>query len=108
MSFALYENIDIKKTRKPHPCHLCYQDIPKGFACIYEKGIWDGDFFSRYSHNECAKKWIEINDGDSGDDNWALLDDLEEFHNQPMNFKQWKEHIGGLYGLRDNDNQKNQ
>jgi len=96
MSHEFYESNDVKKTRKPHPCHLCYQDIPKGSECLYEKGKWDGDFFSRYSHNECSSKWIELNKGENSEE-WIMLDELEECRDQTMNFNQWKEHIGEIY-----------
>lgn len=73
----LYDSKDIKATRKDHQCFLCFLNIPKGTQCFYEKGKWDGDMFSRHSHNECSTEWTKMND--SFDAEWYPLHEMDNF-----------------------------
>ena len=85
----LYTSKDVKKTRKEHRCHLCGLKIPVGLACLYEAGKHDGDFFSRYSHNECAEKWVDMNSDSIQDDDWLGLDCMSEVYPHDS-FHTWK------------------
>ena len=83
---------DIKRTRKDHRCYLCFLIIPKGSACSYSSGVYEGDFYSHYDHHECMKLWMDINDGVWCED-WMMLEEMDEFdeHQQTIREK---------YGLR--------
>ena len=71
-----YNDIKIKRTRKTHKCFLCNLDIPKENECLYEVGKYEGDFFSRYSHNECSQIWLKLNNGLYSDDEWCELSEM--------------------------------
>lgn len=40
--------------RKEHECEMCGRAIKIGEKHVYQSGKYDGDFFSRRYHNECA------------------------------------------------------
>lgn len=102
MEFYRYKNIN--KTRKYHRCHLCELDIPKGSKCLYEAGKYDGEFFNRYSHNECAKLWSDMNSSAHywDDNEWIPFRDMAEIY--PYNkFHDWQREIGKTYNVLDGD-----
>lgn len=39
--------------RKEHICEACEQKIQSGEKCQYECGKFEGEFFTRYYHNDC-------------------------------------------------------
>lgn len=51
----LYENKDIKRTRKIHICEICGRKIPKGFSARLHKGKYDDEFFRYYTCNTCTQ-----------------------------------------------------
>ena len=67
------------KTRKKHKCFICHQNIPAKVECLYERGRYEGEFFSRYSHNECANAWIEFNEDAGSNDDWYELHDSDNY-----------------------------
>jgi len=87
----LYNSKDIKKTQKEHQCHLCWLNIPKETPCFYESGKFDGDFFSRYSHHECAKEWCVMNKDELSCE-WCEFRDME-------NIDEWENKIKKTYSL---------
>lgn len=64
--------------RKEHKCHLCGIPIPKGTFCNYESGKFEGDFFSRYSHEECSKEWSRQNSEAEPGDCWGWFESQED------------------------------
>ena len=97
----LYNSKDIKKTRKSHSCFLCRLDIPTGIECFYEAGKYDGEFFSRYSHHECAKHWLAINRDSMYGDDWLPFEEMSEVCD--WNLKSWQQVIGTKYNVLDGD-----
>jgi hypothetical protein len=93
----LYENKEVKP-RKSHHCFLCYLEIKKGQKCIFEKGLYEGEFFRRYSHKECSDKWVELNTDEYSrpDDPWL---ELGEFHGEEFNFEEHRKMISKKYGV---------
>ncbi len=99
MPFAeFHSSRSIKKSRKEHTCFLCLLKIPQSSACMYEAGKYDNEIFSRHSHNECSKKWNDINyDAQYGDD-WLELESMAEVYPHD-NFEDWKKTIRIKYGI---------
>lgn len=94
---GLYDCKDINKTRKDHQCNICFLKIPKGVACFYDKGVYDGEFFSRYSHNECITKLRELNhDAYDGDDWCELYEGLDYIGES---YTDWRKMIAEKYGV---------
>jgi hypothetical protein len=54
MSLELYEERMVK-TRKSHRCFGCRKEFPKGRRILYNKGLFDGKFFSGYLCSPCDK-----------------------------------------------------
>ena len=71
------------KTRKPHQCFLCEEDIPKGTICRRRTGTQEGDIFTFYMHEECRQVTLEWDD-----EHWEYHDagefrrELEEHRKQ--------------------------
>ena len=42
------------RARKAYDCFLCGLPIPKGEKHVYEKGKWEGEFFTRRLHSACS------------------------------------------------------
>lgn len=49
----LYNERQVKATRKPHRCAYCGKEIQTGSSALYEWGIADGFPFSRYACSTC-------------------------------------------------------
>lgn len=94
----LYRNKNINKTNKHHKCHLCDLDIPKGSNCLYEAGKYDGEFFSRYSHNECHIYWQDLNSDTYSEDEWVQFRDMAEVYPH-TSFQDWQRIIGAIYSV---------
>ncbi len=92
---------DVKKTRKNHRCFLCRLDIPKGTRCTYEAGKFDGEFYGRYSHDECSRMWSDINQ-DSDNDDWLEFESMAEVYPHES-FKSWQLRIGQKYNVLNGD-----
>lgn len=92
-----YRSKTINKTRKDHRCFLCHLQIPKGTNCFYDTGTYFGEFFSRYSHHECADKWQEINTDEPNDD-WIDLEYIEDIYPH-VSFERWRKVINHIYKL---------
>lgn len=63
----LYDSKRVK-TRKPHTCFLCGRVIEAGKEALYESGKWEGDFFRRYTCEDCeplAGDFWEFVDGET-------------------------------------------
>ena len=97
-----YNSKEVKKTRKDHKCFLCQLDIPTGSNCMYESGKYDGEFFSRYSHNECAEKWVDMNRDAYGGDDWLDFREMADVYPHDR-FSDWQRRIGEIYGVLDGD-----
>ena len=78
---------------------MCHLDIPKGESCFYESGKFDMEFFSRYSHNECAEKWKDMNLGKDGED-WIAFECMTDAYPHDR-FHEWQRRIGEVYGVLD-------
>lgn len=70
MSMEFYSGHHIKRTRKPHACEFCWDEIPKGSGAFYESGKYDGDLFQRYTCPTCmpfTSGFWDYCDGESSD-----------------------------------------
>ncbi len=73
----------IVKCRKSHPCDWCGEGIKTGEEAHYRTGVYDGDFYHGYLHDECHTALL---DSDFGyDDEYTLRGQqrgktLEESH----------------------------
>lgn len=43
----------VKKSRKPHRCHICECEIPAGSSYYRESGMYSGEFFDRCTCKPC-------------------------------------------------------
>jgi hypothetical protein len=50
------------KTRKQHRCIHCGLRIRKGSKPFKDSGVYDGEFYSHYSHAVCYDAWLHTND----------------------------------------------
>ena len=98
MSHAFYSSKVVKKTRKPHSCEHCRLAIPTGSECQYDAGKFDGDFYARYSHSECAKQWVDINHCARHGEEWIPLSEMGDVYPHES-FAFWKEKIISIYKL---------
>ena len=63
-----------KMTHKGHQCDACAASIEIGEVYIYQKGVYDGDFFSRHLHPACRDIWFtSLEDEELGDYEESLL-----------------------------------
>jgi len=76
MSFSKVTKVN--KSRKYHCCEQCPIKIPKGYSYVRYEGVFDNDFFSLAYHEECWKKWEELNTNDcsSYNDEWYPIFDI--------------------------------
>jgi hypothetical protein len=68
----LYNSKEVK-TRKQTRCFICGVTILPKTVCHYESGKYDGEMFSRHSHNECSKEWSRQNREQEYGDEWFDL-----------------------------------
>lgn len=47
----------IRAVRKPHRCAYCGHRLVVGSPAIKKAGVWDGDFYSNYGHEDCLAMW---------------------------------------------------
>lgn len=68
---------ECRKARREHECEFCKRKISKGKKYSYEKGKWEGEFFTRKLCIPCSNM-LEEYLGDTGYDefNW---EDVEDF-----------------------------
>jgi hypothetical protein len=52
------------KARKNHRCIHCGRRIRKGSKPFKDSGVYDGQFYSCYSHAVCYDAWLRIDDPD--------------------------------------------
>ncbi len=102
MSHEFYRSDTVKATRKPHRCHLCRLDIPKGTSCQYEVGKFDGDFYAVYSHFECIEYWREMNSHTFYDEEWLPFEEMREVYPH-TSLRQWQHKIAKIYDVLDGD-----
>ena len=50
-----YTENHIKRSRKPHQCHICKCEIPVGSSYYRESGMYEGEFFDRCTCKPCAQ-----------------------------------------------------
>ena len=60
MTYPFHAETSIRKTQKAHGCCHCLSDIPSGSPCVKQSGVWDGEFYSEYSHHDCRALWNEV------------------------------------------------
>ncbi len=92
-----YNHYKIQRTRKNHTCFLCRLQIPATYPCQYDYGKFDGEFFSRHSHNECFEECKAQNREADSDEWWELdecLNNLED-----GGFEKWRCMIREKYNL---------
>lgn len=77
MYWDFYDSKEVV-TRKKHHCYLCNIEIEPKTKCFYEKGKWDGEMVSQWSHFECAEKWKDMNINEPSDDwiEFYLMDEV--------------------------------
>lgn len=49
----------IRNPRKSHRCAHCGSMIPAGLSHLMETGVWEGEFYTRRAHHDCAALWSE-------------------------------------------------
>jgi hypothetical protein len=69
----------IKRTRNRHTCQHCGRLIEIGAAASKTAGIYEGDFYSDYSHVECADAAHDYATmHDAWGDDYVWLHDMSE------------------------------
>lgn len=72
---------DVVKTRKPHTCIFCLEEIPKGSSCGYYAGMWENQFYSYYMCNRClefiSSNSLDLSEGFEGGDYWEYQREVE-------------------------------
>jgi hypothetical protein len=69
----------VKAVRKPHRCEDCRKLIEVGSPASHTAGVYDGDFFSNYSHVECRAAALDYHCvADLTSDEWPWLHELDE------------------------------
>jgi hypothetical protein len=58
---ADFHNTKMVVPRKEHQCAHCRQIIAKGETCLSSNGVFEGHFYSHYTHELCDAAWSELN-----------------------------------------------
>lgn len=58
-----FHNRKIVKTRKPHKCEGCFEEVPVGTEITNCTGVYEGDFYNYYMCDPCLE-WFDGTDVD--------------------------------------------